>query len=202
MGACGQGTGPVARIPGMAIRPAGWAGLEAAVGLLGGQNRTALGSAGVRVGHLRSEWELPGSALGEDNILAEEGSRDLGYAALSTRGELAVAAADDALAAEPLERVVARVRDRGDASLLVTVLSANSVLSHLAARHPFPLEHETLLMWRPLGAPLEERPAPDGVSIRTFRPGDAEPVHSLFDEAYGGWDPLYVPVRSTTGSIG
>ena len=194
MGACGQGTGRVARIPGMAIRPARWSDLEAATELLGAQNRAAVGVAGVRVEYLRSEWELPGFALGDDNVIAEEDGRVLGYAALGPRGDLALAAANDALADELVERIVARARGRGDAAILVTVLAADSALSRLAARHPFQLEHEMLVMWRPLGRPLEERRVPEGVSIRTFRPEDAESVHLLLDDAYRGWDPRYVPL--------
>jgi mycothiol synthase len=50
-----------------------------------------------------------------------------------------------------------------------------------------------LLMWRPLGAPVDEPAPPDGITIRTFRLDDAETVHRLLDEAYGAWDPSYVP---------
>ena len=54
MGACAQGSGRVARIRSMAIRPAGWGDLEAAVELLGAQNRAAVGVAGVQAEFLRS----------------------------------------------------------------------------------------------------------------------------------------------------
>ncbi len=112
----------------MAIRPAGWGDLEAAAELLGAQNRAAVGVAGVRAEHLRSEWKQPGFALGEDNFVAEDGGRVVGYAALSLRGELALAAADDA------RRRAARA-DRGTGApprrhaSAVTVLSADSPLA-------------------------------------------------------------------------
>src|SRR5262249_28613362 len=194
MGAWEQGTRRVARISVMAIRPAGWADLEAAAELLGAQNRVAVGVAGVRAEHLRSEWELPGFALGEDNIVAEEHAQIVGYATLSPHGELALAAAADALADELLERIVARARVRGDGAITGRVLSEESRLARLAERHPFEVQHETLLMWRPLGASVGVTPHPDGITIRTFRLEDAEAVHRLLDEAYGAWDPLYVPV--------
>ena len=57
----------------MEIRPARWEDLEQVVDLLGAQNRAAAGVAGIRVEHLRSEWELPGFRLGEDNLVAEDG---------------------------------------------------------------------------------------------------------------------------------
>ena len=141
--------------------------------------RTGLrvGVAGVRVEHLRSEWETPGFALGQDNFVAEEAGRVVGYAVVSTSGQLALAAPSDRLADELLERVASRARIRGDRMLAVTVASPDSPLRGLAERHPFELEHETLLMWRPLGAPVEGATVPDRVTIRTFRPEDAEAVH-------------------------
>jgi predicted N-acetyltransferase YhbS len=177
------------------LRPAEWGDLEAAAELLGAQNRAAVGVAGVRAEVLRSEWAAGGFALGEDNIVAEMEGRVVGYAALSTRSALALAAPDDAMADELLGRIAERARARGDGAITVTVLSPDSPLARLAQRHPFELEHEMLLMWRPLGLPVAEHPAPHGVAVRTFRPEDAEAVHGLLDEAYGAWDPLYVPVK-------
>jgi mycothiol synthase len=178
----------------MAIRPATWDDLEAAAELLGSQNRAAVGVAGVRAEHLRSEWEAPGFAVGEDNLVAAEGGRTVGYASVNGRGELALAARDDASADDLLARIAARARARGDSALTLTVLAADGPLARLAERNPFELAQETLVMWRPLGAPVEPRPAPDGITVRTFRRDDAEAVHALLDEAYGAWDPRYVQV--------
>ena len=177
----------------MAVRPAGWDDLEAAADLLGAQNRAAVGVAGVRTEHLRSEWSTPGFALGEDNFVTEVNGQVVGYAALSARGELSLATRDDGLVDELLDRIGARARDRGDGAVTVTVLAAGSPLARLVERHPFELEHETLLMWRSLAAPVAGVPTPEGVAIRTFRADDAGAVHGLLDEAYGAWDPLYVP---------
>jgi mycothiol synthase len=199
MGAYGQGSGRVARIRVMVIRSAGWGDLEAAAELLGAQNRALVGVAGVRVEHLRSEWETPGFALGKDNFVAEEAGRVVGYAVVSTSGQLALAAPSDRLADELLERVASRARIRGDRILAVTVASPDSPLHGLAVRHPFELEHETLLMWRPLGAPVEETTVPDRVTIRTFRLEDAEAVHGLLDEAYSAWDPSTFRSHTRTG---
>ena len=54
--------------------------------LIGAQNRAALGVAGIRVEHLRSEWEQPDFRLGEDNIVAVDGGRVVGYAAVTPEG--------------------------------------------------------------------------------------------------------------------
>jgi ribosomal protein S18 acetylase RimI-like enzyme len=178
----------------MAIRPAGWGDLDTAAELLGAQNRAAVGVAGVRAEFLRVEWASPGFAVGEDNVVAEAGGRPVGYAALSARGEMVLAADDDGVADELLGNIVARARARGDRLIAVTVLSPDSPLGRLVKRHPFELESEMFLMSRPLGLPVEERPVPGGVTIRVFRLEDAEAVHGLLDEAYGAWDPLYVPM--------
>jgi predicted N-acetyltransferase YhbS len=178
----------------MSIRPAMWGDLQAAADLLGAQSRAAVGVAGVRAEVLRGEWAMPGFALGQDNVVAETDGRLVGYAALSARGEIALAADDDDVADELLGRIVERARTRGDGAIVVTVVTPDSPLARLVTRHPFALEHETLQMWRPLGAPVDEHPPPAGVAIRTFRPDDALAVHALLDEAYGAWDPVYVPI--------
>jgi mycothiol synthase len=178
----------------MTIRPAEWGDLDAVAQLLGAQTRAAVGVAGVHAEYLRGEWERPAYSLGADNIVAEEDGRVVGYAAVGPRGDLALAAPDDGLADELLERIVARARTRGDAAVTLSVLSVESPLAGLAGRHPFELLHETLLMWRPLGGPVEQPPLPDGITIRTFRPDDGEAVHRLLDEAYGAWDPEYAPM--------
>ena len=50
-------------------------------------------------------------------------------------------------------------------------------------------------MWHPLGASIERvPPVPGGITIRTFQQRDADAVQHLLDEAYGAWDPLYVPI--------
>ena len=195
MGARGQRTAPVARIRSMAIRGATRGDLEAAAELLGAQNRAAVGVVGVGVEHLRSEWARPGFTLGVDNVVAEKNGRVVGYAAVSPTAELALAADDDALADELLAAIAARSRARGDAVLVVTVLSRESPLGRLVERHPFELVHETLLMWRSLGAPVDDPVVPEGITIRTYGQKDSQAVHQLLDEAYGAWDPLYVPAR-------
>jgi ribosomal protein S18 acetylase RimI-like enzyme len=189
----------------MVIRPATWADLADAVELLGAQSRAASGIAGMRIEHLRSEWNLPGFELGRDNLVAEEGERIAGYVAVTPRQELAIAAQDEALADLLLARAVERARERGDTVLTVTVRSPDDPLLAVVERHPFVLERETLLMWRPLGVPVEAPRFPDGVVVRTYAPADGTAVHRLLDTAYGSWDDRYIPVshadweRSMTG---
>ena len=159
--------------------------------------RTGLrvGVAGVRVEHLRSEWETPGFALGEDNFVAEEDGRVVGYAAVSPAASSRSRPPTTRLADELLERIVARARGAATASLAVTVASRRQpALAPRRAASVRARARDARSMWRPLGAPVEEPSVPEGVTIRTFRPEDAEAVHVLLDEAYRAWDPLYVPL--------
>jgi mycothiol synthase len=179
----------------MVIRGARWDDLESVVELLGAQNRAASGVAGVRAEQLRSEWALPGFALGDDNLIAADSGRAIGYAALGANGELVLASGDDAVADELLARIRARARQRALELVTVTVRSPESPLAALVARHPFTLDRETILMWRPLGERLEQPRLPPNVELRTFEPADAIAVHGLLDEAYLGWDSRYRPIE-------
>jgi mycothiol synthase len=179
----------------MVIRAAGWEDLGAVVELLGAQNRAASGVAGIRAEHVRTEWALPGFTLGEDNLVADDNGRAVGYAAVTPRRELVLAARDDAIADELLVRTLARARARGDEAVTVTVLSPESTLAALVERHRFALDRETILMWRPLGETLEDPRLPRRVALRTFELADAPAVHRLLDEAYLGWDSRYVPIE-------
>jgi mycothiol synthase len=162
--------------------------------LLGAQNRAVSGIAGISAEHLRSEWELPGFTLGEDNLVADDGGRAVGYAAVTPRRELVLAAAGDTVADELLERILVRARGRGHELVTLAVRSPTSLLGALVKRHRFVLDRETLLMWRPLGGALDDPRLPPTVALRTFELADAAAVHRLLDEAYLGWDSGYLPV--------
>jgi ribosomal protein S18 acetylase RimI-like enzyme len=178
----------------MVIRGAGWADVDAVVELLGAQNRAASGVAGIRAEYLRSEWAGPGFVLGEDNLIAEVDGRPVGYAAVRPTRELTIVGVDEALVDELLARILTRARGRAYEAVTVTVLSPESPLAALVARHPFELDRETLLMWRPLAGGVEEPRLPPGIELRTFEPTDAAAVHGLLDDAYRGWDTRYVPM--------
>jgi GNAT superfamily N-acetyltransferase len=194
MGARPQSTAADRHNQDVDVRAASWDDLEQVTAAIGAQNRAATGRAGIEAEQVRADWSLSGFELGEDAVVAEEDGRLAGYAAVKPSGELVVVALDDALADELLVRSVDRARRRGLGAVTLSVLADPSPLASLARRHPFALAHETLLMWRPLARPVEAPGPPAGLTIRTFEPADAEAVHRLLDEAYGAWDPLYVPM--------
>jgi ribosomal protein S18 acetylase RimI-like enzyme len=167
---------------------------QALVELIGAQNRAVSGTPAIRIEFLRHEWQLPGFSLGLDNVVAENGGQLVGYGAVTPGRELVLAAGDEEVADELLARVLARARERGDEAISLTVASPESPLEPLVKRHDFSLETETLTMYRQLTEPVDEPIAPEGTSFRTFVPSDAPAVHQLLDDAYGEWDPRYVPI--------
>jgi mycothiol synthase len=176
----------------MQIRPATWDDLEPAVELLGARSRAASGIFAIRAEFVRGEWELPAFKVGRDNVVAEAGGRVVGYAAVTPKQELALAAADPAVEDALLERMCARARERGLDAIRVTVVSSDDPLAAMVRRHLFLVESETLVMWRRLSGGLAEPGWSAGLAVRTFQPADSQAVHDLLDEAYCAWDRHYL----------
>jgi len=193
MGALAQSTRPVARISGVLIRSATWGDLEEVADLLGSQSR-AVSGIGVRVAQLRAEWDRAGFVVGQDNLVAVDDGEVTGYGVVKPGGELVLAALDEPTADELFERLCGRARQRGHATLIAVVESGEGELATLVHRRAFRLDREILLMWRPLGGPVEEPRVPEGITVRTFERDDAEAVHSLLNDAYTSWDDRYVPL--------
>ena len=171
------------------VRGATWDDFEHIVRLLVRQSRTATGIA-IQPEFVRAAWELPSFEVGSDNWVAGE----TGYAAVSPDGTLTLAAADDPEANALLDQAVARGRERGLPQVELRPVRDDDVQLRLLDRRGFRLQTDVLAMWRRL-ADAEEQPVwPRGFAVRTFAPADGEAVHSLLDEAYGGWDSTYVPL--------
>jgi ribosomal protein S18 acetylase RimI-like enzyme len=152
---------------------------------------------------LRADWELPSFEVGRDNWLCGR----TGYAAVSPTGGLTLAAPDDPTADALLQQAVARARERGLAKLELRPVPGDELHTRLLDRHRFALQTDVLAMQRVISAQEPGPEWPEGVTVRTYEPADAQAVHALLDEAYGGWDGTYVPqahddwVRAMTGDI-
>jgi ribosomal protein S18 acetylase RimI-like enzyme len=185
------------------IRGATWDDFDGVVELLVRQNRAATGIAAVRGEFLRTDWQLPSFEVGIDNWV----SGSTGYAAVSPKGDLTLAAARADEADALLKRAVQRGRERRLDKLALRPLPGDEIHARLVERHGFDLQTDVLVMWRTLSASELAPDWPDRVAARTFEPADAPSVHALLDEAYGGWDTSYVPlahedwVRAMTGDV-
>jgi ribosomal protein S18 acetylase RimI-like enzyme len=138
---------------------------------------------------VRAEWQLPSFEVGRDNWVAGDG-----YAAVTPAGALVLAARDERTADELLRLAIERARERGFASLQLNVLNEDEQHARLVRVNPFELQTNVLAMWRGLGGTQPDAQWPAGISVRTFEPADASPVHALLDEAYRGWDTHHVPL--------
>jgi ribosomal protein S18 acetylase RimI-like enzyme len=174
------------------IRAATWDDLDATVELLRARAVAAFGTSELEASHVRSAWESPSFEVGRDNVVAVENGRLVGYAALDARQELEHAARDGAVGDELLARIESRARERGLDRIVTTVVPQDEPLHALVTRNGFVLEREIWRMWLPLDGEQAEPAWPDGVAVRTYRDDDAQRVHDLLDDAYGGWDDGYV----------
>ena len=163
----------------MLVRPATRDDVDAVAALLG-----------TRADLIRSEWELPSFALGQDAWVAQGSGGLAGYAAVMAGERLALTADDAGVEDELFARAAERARALGFATLGITTSGETGFVR----RNGFELASETLAMARPLDGPVASPDWPDGISARTFEPADAEAVHALLDEAYRAWDSRYVPL--------
>jgi ribosomal protein S18 acetylase RimI-like enzyme len=172
------------------VRDATWDDFDAVAQMLARQSRAAGGGPAERPEFVRTEWELPSFQVGSDNWVVP----GRGYAAVTPAGGLVLAARDETAADALLARAIQRARERGLASLQLAVQRGDEQQARLVRVHPFELVTDTWTMWRGLGGTEPGREWPAGITIRTFEPADASPVHALLDEAYRGWDAHYVPL--------
>jgi mycothiol synthase len=107
--------------------------------------------------------------------------------ALLIRGELSVVVHPDARRRGVGGRLLAEVlADVGDAALVAWLHGDHPGARRLAARHGFDRVRELWVMRRPLSEPLPELVAPDGVTLRGFRPGDENELLRVNSRAFVG----------------
>lgn len=181
-------------MPPVTIRPATESDFEAVFELLDARSRAAFGVSEMERSHLREAWAVRGS----DRFVAEAGKTIVGYAELDEAHSVVHAAGDPAIGDALLAAVEDRARERGFGDVEVTVVPEDEPLFSLVKRNGFALGRETLRKWRPLNGDLPAPAWPRDVTVRTYTDTDAERVHALLDEQYGGWDDSYV-ARSHEG---
>ena len=111
--------------------------------------------------------------------------------ALLSHGELSVVVQPEARRRGVGGRLLAEVlADVGDASLAAWLHGDHPAARLLAARHGFDRVRELWVMRRPLSPPdaqpLPELVAPDGVTLRGFRPGDENELLRVNSRAFVG----------------
>jgi ribosomal protein S18 acetylase RimI-like enzyme len=178
----------------MEIRPAGWDDFDAVCELVAARSRAVHGISRVHPEHVRADWELPSFAVGRDNWVVVDEGRVAGYASVSPGRDLVHAATDAATGDALLDVALGRARERGFDAVRIVVSTEDEPLHALVGRHAFELETEILRMWKTLDGSDPDPVWPDGVTVRTYEPGDAARVKRLLDAAYLAWDPSYVPM--------
>ena len=182
----------------MPIRPASADDVDAIFDLFGARDRAAFGEPEVKRRYIADGFELAST----DHFVAE-GNGVSGYAALSGSQEVVIVGdrGDELLAA--LEE---RASERGFSQVTAIVAQSDERFDGLVRDAGFEHHGDVLRMWRPLGEPFAEAVWPEGVGVRTYRPGDAATVLALLDEAYA-WDETYASlpvdewVRWMTGDV-
>ena len=107
--------------------------------------------------------------------------------ALLIRGELSVVVHPEARRRGVGGRLLAEVlADVGDESVAAWLHGDHPAARRLAARHGFDRVRELWVMRRPLSEPLPELDAPDGVTLRGFRPGDENELLRVNSRAFVG----------------
>lgn len=161
--------------------------LDAVVELLALRSRAASGISEVERSHVERAWSLAGT----DTWVAVDDGALVGYAELSSSQAIDVAARDAAVGDELLALLEPRARERGFAFLACIAEDADEPFRALLERGGYDHLHDVLRMWRRLDGDLPDPHFADGVTVRTFRPDDAERIHAFLDNAYLSWDTTY-----------
>jgi mycothiol synthase len=160
--------------------------------LLDARSRRTLGISEVTLEDVRDRWARPGFTIGEDNWVARDNGRIVGYAALDSSHEVEHAANDPDVGDALLAQAVARARARGLATITLTTVDEDEPMGALVVRNDFAPHLEILRMWKNLNGDLPEPRWPSGIAVRSYEPADARSVHALLDDGYGGWDNDFV----------
>jgi mycothiol synthase len=162
--------------------------LDAVFDLLTARDRAVFGVSETRRTDLEVAWSVPGT----DRWVAVDDGGVVGHATLTSAHDFAPAVLADATADALLTCAAERARERGFDHLSLVTDPKDEVRHALAERAGFGLDRQILRMWRSLNGDLPEPRWPDGVTVRTYLPGDARAVQSLLDRSYSGWDRDYV----------
>jgi ribosomal protein S18 acetylase RimI-like enzyme len=135
-------------------------------------DRAHLGEPEFTVEHVRASWT-------HDSWVARREGAAVGFAGF-THGRMRVWAQED----EARERLLAALLEHAPRALSTIFPAGDAALADLLEREGFERKHEVWRMEVELGGQLAEPAWPEGVTVRTFRDGDARAVHRLLDEAY------------------
>ena len=91
-----------------------------------------------------------------------------------------------------LARAEERAGTHGFTTITLAAVDEDEPLRALAEGSGFAPHFEVLRMCRALDGDLPAPRWPDGVTVRSYEPADGRGVHTLLDDAYGGWDDDYV----------
>jgi ribosomal protein S18 acetylase RimI-like enzyme len=176
------------------VRPATEDDFEAVFELLDARSRAAFGISDQKREFVRQRWDLPST----NTWVAVEHGTVVGYAGLDEDHDFVHAAKDPFVGDALLVQVEEKARARGFPHVAVTAVPEDVPLFQAVQRNGYTLDREVLRMWRMLDGDLPDAPWPNGVTVRSYTDADAERVHRLLDEQYGGWDQSYV-ARSHEG---
>jgi ribosomal protein S18 acetylase RimI-like enzyme len=143
---------------------------------------------------LRQRWDI--SSTGK--WVAVENGAVVGYVGLDEDQDFVHAATDPDVGDALIAHVERQARARGFQHVKVVAVPEDAPLYGAVQRNGYTLDREILRMWRTLNGHLPEPAWPGDVTVRSYTDADAERVHSLLDEQYGGWDRSYI-ARSHEG---
>jgi GNAT superfamily N-acetyltransferase len=81
-----------------------------------------------------------------------------------------------------------RARAAGKALVRQTVTDNDRSAAELFRMHGYEPAHTAWILEIELGIQPPDVPLPEGISIRSYRPGDEQVVHRLIDDAFSEWD--------------
>ncbi|MCW2799223.1 MAG: family N-acetyltransferase [Aeromicrobium sp.] len=175
---------------GMESRPLAMADVDAVTALLIACEQHYFGEAFVDRADIASAWSSPGIDVATDTRGVVEAGQLVGVVELDQHRlnvDVRPTHLGRGLGEAMLEWGESLARERGITDVTQEIPGPDLTAATILTSRGYVHSYTSWILRMPAGTPLIHHSVPDDVTIRGFKPADAEPVHRAIEDAFSGW---------------